>query len=57
MATDETKSKTSFRLSTNEEQIDDHEKRITRLERGSLIVVGYLIAEGSNLIESVFQLL
>lgn len=57
MAADDVKPKTSFRLKKNEDDIEDHEGRITRLERGGLIIGGYLLAEGSQLITHITELL
>lgn len=49
------------RLSYREEDVDEtlaeHERRITRLEKVSLVVMGYLIADGATIVNELSALL
>lgn len=42
----------SYRQKSVDGTLDEHEKRITRLEKAGLIVLGYSIAEGSGIVET-----
>lgn len=47
----------SFRQQSVDDQLTNHEIRISRLEKGGLIVLGYLAAEGSNIVMDLSALL
>lgn len=45
----------TYRQQDVDETLDNHELRISRLEKMSLMVVGYGLAEGSKLIADIAQ--
>lgn len=46
----------SYREREVDNTLDDHEIRISRLEKVSLVVVGYALAEGGSLVNDIIQL-
>jgi len=36
-----------------DETLDDHEQRITSLERGKLLAIGYILAEAPSIVASL----
>lgn len=52
METDESDAP-SYQGKQRDNKLDKHEGRITRLERGGLLVFGYLLAEGSDLLTDI----
>lgn len=51
MAADKPTYEPSYRQQSVDDTLDSHDRRISRLEKGALIIGGYLIAEGANVVE------
>jgi len=47
----------TYRQQDVDDSLDDHDTRISRLEKFALLVVGYGIAEGGNVITQLAQLI
>jgi hypothetical protein len=47
----------SYRQSNVDTTLDDHETRITRLEKIALIGFGYLVADGAEIVSTFSSLL
>lgn len=56
MASDTSDGNLTYREQDVDERLDEHDRRISRLEKASLIVLGYGIAEGSSIIETLAAL-
>ena len=49
-------SRLSYREKDVDDRLDEHGRRISRLEKAILVGVGYGLAEGSNLVTDLVQL-
>lgn len=47
----------SYREKVVEEELDDHDRRISRLEKSLLIAVGYVLADQNVLLDPILGLL
>lgn len=47
----------SYREKVVEEELDDHDRRISRLEKALLIAVGYVLADQNVLLDPILGLL
>lgn len=47
----------SYREQAVEEELDDHDRRISRLEKALLIAVGYVLADQNVLLDPILGLL
>lgn len=47
----------TYREEHVEERLDDHDRRISRLEKAALIGLGYGLASGSEVIQNLVQLI
>ena len=45
----------TYRQQDVDDSLDDHDTRISRLEKFALLVVGYGIAEGGNIVTEIAQ--
>ncbi|WP_226041176.1 hypothetical protein [Natrinema sp. DC36] len=43
----------SFRDKQADERLDEHDARISRLEKGSLIALGFFVAQGNEIADTV----
>jgi hypothetical protein len=48
---------TTFRQERVQQRLEDHDTRISRLEKAGLMVVGYGLAEGAQIIDALTSLL
>lgn len=46
----------TYREQDVDDTLDDHEQRISRLEKAALVGIGYGLAEGYNLVEAITSL-
>lgn len=47
----------SYRQEDVDTTLEDHERRITRLEKVALVAAGYLVADGADIVETFVGLL
>ena len=48
---------TTYRREKVDNRLDDNEKRLSRLEKGAILVAGYMISEGGQSMSDVVQML
>jgi len=54
MATDDVSYEPTYREQDVDETLDNHDTRLSRLEKVALLGIGYGLAEGNQLIQAVF---
>jgi len=47
----------TYRERDVDDELDDHERRISRLEKAGLVAVGYGVAEQNMIVETIFAFL
>jgi len=45
----------TYRQSNVDDTLEDHDTRISRLEKAILVLIGYGIAEGGNIVTEIMQ--